>query len=80
MLAAYTHLHLLSHNPIINVPEVFLSNFNKPLAEFRILHGCIIFYYYMPPRLTLKNPSVACQWICLQVVVSSSHLQLIDLK
>ena len=55
MLAAYTHLGLLSHNPIINVLEGFLSSFNKPVAEFRILHGCVMFYYYMLPRVTFEK-------------------------
>lgn len=59
-LAAYTHLGLLLHNPIIVVLEVFLNSFKKPVAEFWILDSCIMFYCYMPPRLPLKNPSVAC--------------------
>lgn len=52
MLAAYTHLGLLPHNPIINVLEGFLSSLNKHVAEFRVLYGCVMFYYYMPPRST----------------------------
>lgn len=55
MLAAYTHLGLLPHNPIINVLEVFLSSFNKPLAEFTILYGCMMFYYYVPSRFTFEK-------------------------
>lgn len=74
MLAACTHLGLLPHDPIINVLEGFLSSLNKLVAEFRILYGCVMSYYYMPPRFTWKNPTVACWWVCFQVVISSPHL------
>jgi len=45
----------LLHNQIIKVLEVFLSNFNKPVAEFSISYGCIMFYYYMPDRFTFEK-------------------------
>lgn len=77
VLAAYSHLGLLPYNPVINVCEFgFLSSFSKPVPEFRILRGNIMFYCYVSPTLPFKNHLMGVVWTCNIL----THLQLINLK